>query len=106
MSEPRLEATIDLLVMLGSQVSRLAVQMALQPQPIHSTAAYVLATAAGRIDPSLIWFFQSSPNEGCREAVVGLVSDLPAEEGLSILRQLATDPNRSVRQLALAALAD
>lgn len=106
MSEPRIEAAIDLLVMLGPQVTRLAVQVAVQPQPTDSTAAYVLATAAGRIDSSLIWFFQSSPNDGCREAVIGLVGDLSDEEGLSVLRQLASDQNQSVRRLALAALAD
>jgi HEAT repeat protein len=101
-----MEAAIDLLVMLGPQVTRLAVHVALQVHYTDSTAAYVLATAAGRIEPSLIRIFQSSPNEGCREAVIGLAGELSDEDGLSILRQLASDQNQSVRRLALAALAD
>jgi len=104
-SEARLEAAIDLLRLLGSPVVRMAVQTAMSRRA-GDTADYILAMAAGAMDPSLLWLFQHSPNDAYREAVVNLVDDLPADEGRPFLLQLASDPSPSVRRLALLAMSD
>ncbi len=106
MSEPRLEAAIDLLARLGPTVVNLAVQFAVSPRREDSTAAYALAIAAGRIESSLIRIFVHSPNDAFREAVVNLVDDIPGNEGLPILLQLASDSHPSIRRLATLALSD
>jgi hypothetical protein len=106
MSEPRLEAAIDLLARLGPAVVNLAIQSAASPRREDSTAAYALAIAAGRIESSLIWIFVRSPNDAFREAVINLADDLPRDEGLPFLWQLASDSHPSIRRLASLALSD
>ena len=105
-TESRLEAAIDLLTLLGSTVVNLAVQRAESGRRNDSNATYALATAAARIESSLIWLFVRSSSDVFREAVINLVDDLPSEEGMPLLRQLALDSNPSVRHLATLALSD
>jgi hypothetical protein len=103
-TESKLEAAIDLLTLLGSRVVQLAIEAAASSKP--STAMYVLARAAGRIESSLIWLFQFSPSNAFREAVIDLATDLPGEEGLPILQRLASDSNASIRRLAALAISE
>ena len=118
-SETALEATIDLLSLLGTVVVELALELAFSARTLvmplgytvashrmSSNALYALAIAAGRVQPTVVLTLRKSPYETFREAAAELAETLAPEAARSLLKSLSNDSSPSVASLAQSLLAN
>ena len=107
-SQEAIAAAIDLLVETGRPVATLARDLAFRTGAFDDSAAFVIAFAAARIEPSairnvLMW----SRHHGMREGALEATADLNPSEAKPLLRKMSqTDQSAYIRERASQLLAD